>query len=71
MQCLCLFAPILGLAAPYVAYLWRHTGDLRLEGKGIMNYTIGERRNAGLGSAEESLRRPGISGRVRRPGSGG
>ena len=55
LQCLCLVAPILVLAAPYVTYLWRHTGDLRLEGKAIMNYTIGERRNAGLGSAEASL----------------
>jgi 4-amino-4-deoxy-L-arabinose transferase-like glycosyltransferase len=55
LRCLCLFVPIVALAAPYVAYLWVHTGSLRLEGKGIMNYTIGERRNAGMGHPEASL----------------
>jgi 4-amino-4-deoxy-L-arabinose transferase-like glycosyltransferase len=54
-QCLCLVAPIAVLAAPYVAYLSLHTGGLRLDTKGIMNYTIGERRNLGMTHAEASL----------------
>ena len=55
LQCLCLVAPIVVLAAPYVAYLSLHTGGLRLDSKGVMNYTIGERRNSGMSHAEASL----------------
>jgi hypothetical protein len=55
LQCLCLIAPIFALAAPYIAYLSLHTGGLRIDSKGIMNYTIGERRNTGMGHPEASL----------------
>jgi len=55
VRSLCLFAPIVVLAAPYVAYLSVHTGSLRFEGKGIMNYTISERRNVGIPHHEASL----------------
>jgi hypothetical protein len=41
--------------APYAAYMSVHTGSLRLEGKGIMNYTTGERRNAGMTKDEASV----------------
>ena len=36
------------LATPYIAYLWLHTGELRLQGKSEVNYLIGARLNAGL-----------------------
>jgi 4-amino-4-deoxy-L-arabinose transferase-like glycosyltransferase len=55
LRCLCLVAPILVLAAPYVIYLSAHIGALRLDGKGIMNYTIGTRRNSGMSHPEASL----------------
>ena len=55
VRSLCLLTPIVVLAAPYVAYLSVHTGGLRFEGKGIMNYTIGERRNVGIPHHEASL----------------
>jgi hypothetical protein len=55
VRSLCLFTPIILLAAPYVAYLSVHTGSLRFEGKGIMNYTIGERRNGGMAHHEAAL----------------
>jgi len=54
-RAVCLFAPMVILVAPYAAYLSAHTGSLRLEGKAIMNYTIGERRNAGMSKDEASL----------------
>ncbi len=50
-----LLAPFVILIAPYAAYLSVHTGSLRLEGKGVMNYTIGERRNSGMSMDEASL----------------
>jgi 4-amino-4-deoxy-L-arabinose transferase-like glycosyltransferase len=55
VQSLCLFAPIVVLAAPYAAYLSVHTGSLRFEGKSLMNYKIGERRNTGMSHREASL----------------
>jgi 4-amino-4-deoxy-L-arabinose transferase-like glycosyltransferase len=55
VRSLCLFTPIVVLVAPYAAYLSVHTGSLRFEGKGIMNYTIGERRNVGMPHHEASL----------------
>jgi 4-amino-4-deoxy-L-arabinose transferase-like glycosyltransferase len=54
-RCLCLFAPILALGTPWVIYLSLHTGGLRLDGKGIINYTIGARRNSGMSHAEAAL----------------
>jgi 4-amino-4-deoxy-L-arabinose transferase-like glycosyltransferase len=51
--------PFLGavavLAAPYVVFLSLHTGSLRLETKTVMNYTIGQRINAGMNRKEASL----------------
>jgi hypothetical protein len=32
LRCLCLFAPIVVLAAPYVVYLWGHTGTRWVDG---------------------------------------
>jgi len=55
VRALCLFVPIAVVAAPYVAYLSIQTGGLRFEGKGIMNYTIGERRNVGIPYHEAAL----------------
>ena len=55
VRSICLFAPIVILTAPYAAYISRETGSLRLEGKSIMNYTIGERRNAGIPPHEAAL----------------
>lgn len=52
LRALCLLAPIVVLATPYVTYLSLHTGSLRLEGKGMMNYTIAERRNLGMNMNE-------------------
>ena len=52
---LCLLAPLVILIAPYAAYLSVRTGSLRLEGKGLMNYTIGERQNSGMSKDEASL----------------
>lgn len=39
---------VAALASPYVAYLWRHTGHFRLEGKSEVNYLIGARLNSGI-----------------------
>ena len=55
LHSLCLVAPILVLAAPYAMYLSLHIGALRFDGKGVMNYTIGERRNSGMSHAQASL----------------
>jgi 4-amino-4-deoxy-L-arabinose transferase-like glycosyltransferase len=55
VHALCLLAPIGVLAAPYVVYLTMHTGHVRLEGKALMNFTIGARRNAGLGPDEAAF----------------
>jgi 4-amino-4-deoxy-L-arabinose transferase-like glycosyltransferase len=55
LRALCLLAPIVVLMAPYVAYLSVHMGSLRFEGKGIMNYTIGERLNLGMSPYEAAL----------------
>lgn len=52
---ICLLAPLVLLIAPYAAYLSVHTGSLRLEGKGLLNYTIGERQNSGMSKDEASL----------------
>ena len=42
------------LAAPYVVFLWVHTGQFRFEGKNLVNYTIGERELAGMSPGEAS-----------------
>ena len=55
IQALSLLAPIVVLSAPYVAYLSLHTGSLRLDGKVVLNFTIGERRNAGMSHHEAAL----------------
>lgn len=51
----CLLAPMLVLAAPYSAFLWWHTGSLRLEGKSVLNYTIAVRRNAGMSAYQAAF----------------
>jgi 4-amino-4-deoxy-L-arabinose transferase-like glycosyltransferase len=43
------------VAAPYVVYLSRQTGRLRLEGKSVMNYTISQRIAAGMSYTEATL----------------
>jgi len=50
-----LMPPMVFLVAPYAAYLSMHTGSLRLEGKGLMNYTIGARVNAGMNPVEAAF----------------
>ena len=35
-------------AAPYIAYLYQQTGELRLEGKNLINYTIIRRMETGM-----------------------
>lgn len=47
--------PFMILVTPYVAYLSVHTGGLRLEGKSIMNYAIGQRVNAGMDPLQASF----------------
>jgi 4-amino-4-deoxy-L-arabinose transferase-like glycosyltransferase len=42
------------VAAPYVAYLHRHTGQYRLEGKWNLNYTIGHRIQEGMSDTKAS-----------------
>jgi len=42
------------LAAPYIGFLWRNTGQFRFEGKNLVNYTIGQRELAGMSQAEAS-----------------
>jgi 4-amino-4-deoxy-L-arabinose transferase-like glycosyltransferase len=51
-RALCLLAPIVALMAPYAAYVSAHAGTLRLEGKGLINYAFGERRNEGMSPFE-------------------
>jgi 4-amino-4-deoxy-L-arabinose transferase-like glycosyltransferase len=48
LQTVCMLICVAALASPYVAYLWRHTGQFRLEGKSEVNYAIGARLNSGL-----------------------
>ena len=40
------------LASPYVAFLYNHTGSLRLEAKWDMNYTMARNRLAGMSDTE-------------------
>jgi 4-amino-4-deoxy-L-arabinose transferase-like glycosyltransferase len=54
-RALCLLAPFVIVTAPYAAYLSVQTGSLRVEGKSVMNYTIGERENSGMSKDEASL----------------
>jgi 4-amino-4-deoxy-L-arabinose transferase-like glycosyltransferase len=55
------------LASPYVFFLYRHTGQFRLEGKSAVNYEIGQRIAAGMGAHEavfgvdDDLREYGIA----------
>jgi hypothetical protein len=50
LQCAWMAICIAALATPYVVYLWRHTGQIRLEGKSEVNYVIGARLNSGIPS---------------------
>jgi len=50
-----MLVPFALIVSPYVAYLSLQTGNLRLEGKALMNYTISERRNAGMNYVQASL----------------
>ena len=43
------------VAVPYVVYLSRQTGRLRIEGKSVMNYTISRRIAAGMSYTEATL----------------
>jgi hypothetical protein len=43
-----MFAVFIAIALPYVAYIYAHTGQLRLEGKWNINYTIQTRIQAGM-----------------------
>lgn len=54
-RALCLLTPFVIVIAPYAVYLSVQTGNLRVEGKSIMNYTIGERENSGMSKDEASL----------------
>src|SRR5262245_10680890 len=40
------------LASPYVFFLYRHTGHIRLEGKSPVNYVIGQRLMSGMAAHE-------------------
>jgi hypothetical protein len=42
------------IAAPYVAFLYANTGQVRFEGKNLVNYTIGMRELAGMPSQQAS-----------------
>ncbi len=42
------------LATPYLVFLRIHTGQFRVEGKNLVNYTIGQRELAGMSQAEAS-----------------
>src|SRR4030095_4395479 len=42
------------LATPYMFFLHRHTGRLRVEGKSPVNYLIGQRVMSGMGTLEAS-----------------
>jgi hypothetical protein len=44
----CLIGSFLLIALPYIVFLYQHTGQLRLEGKWNINYTIGKRIQAGM-----------------------
>jgi 4-amino-4-deoxy-L-arabinose transferase-like glycosyltransferase len=52
---LSLMTPLVLLITPYAAYLSLHTGRLQFEGKGLMDYTIGTRINAGMDPAEAAF----------------
>jgi len=52
LRALCLLAPIVVLVAPYVLYESVHAGSLRLEGKALINYTIGVRISSGMSAYE-------------------
>lgn len=45
-------AVFFALASPYVAFLYNHTGTLRLEAKWDMNYTMARNRLAGMSDTE-------------------
>src|SRR5262249_12382010 len=48
LQSACMLIAVAVLALPYVAFLWLHTGQVRLQGKSEVNYLIAERLNSGL-----------------------
>jgi hypothetical protein len=50
-----LMIPMVLMVAPYAAYVSMHTGKLRFEGKGLMDYIIGTRINAGMDPAEAAM----------------
>jgi 4-amino-4-deoxy-L-arabinose transferase-like glycosyltransferase len=43
------------LASPYVFFLHRHTGQIRIEGKSPVNYVIGQRVMSGMGVQEATF----------------
>jgi hypothetical protein len=49
---LILCTTFLALAAPYVAFFYRHTGSVRLEAKWDINYTMARNRLAGMSGTE-------------------
>jgi 4-amino-4-deoxy-L-arabinose transferase-like glycosyltransferase len=48
LACLLLFTSVGIAGAPYVGFLTYHTGQILLDGKHNLNYTIGQRLNSGL-----------------------
>jgi 4-amino-4-deoxy-L-arabinose transferase-like glycosyltransferase len=52
LQWIWMWICVAALAVPYVAYLWRHTGQFRLEGKSEVNYVLGARLNSGMPTNE-------------------
>lgn len=49
------------VASPYIAYLYKYTGELRLEGKNLINYTIIRRMETGMPYLEAAY---GIDGQL-------
>src|SRR5207249_4380266 len=43
------------LASPYVFFLHRHTGQIRIEGKSPVNYVLGQRVMSGMGIQEATF----------------
>jgi 4-amino-4-deoxy-L-arabinose transferase-like glycosyltransferase len=52
-QALPFVAALVLISAPYIVFLSIESGSVRLEGKSVMNYAIGQRINSGM-SAEEA-----------------
>jgi 4-amino-4-deoxy-L-arabinose transferase-like glycosyltransferase len=54
-RALWLMTPMVIVVAPYAVYVSVHTGSLKFEGKGLMDYTIGTRINAGMNPVEAAF----------------